>query len=179
MKPVLRLGHPVLREKARALSRAEVLAPEFKEFVKDVYDTMKAEDGIGLAAPQIGVSVRACGIELPEEEFQMFINPEWKFIESEQQGFWEGCLSVPGMRGFVERPSKLQVKYRDLEFKEHTIEVEGFLATVFQHEFDHLDGTLYIDRMKPDENGALPFAYNEEFEQFVMPETDEDEVLPD
>ena len=78
----------------------------------------------------------------------VFANPKVEVVNPESAGFWEGCLSVPGLRGYVERPQHVRVTYQDLKGKQHVLELTGFLATVFQHEFDHLDGVLYIDRIK-------------------------------
>ena len=82
------------------------------------------------------------------EEFVIF-NPILTFLDEEKQGFWEGCLSVPGLRGYVERPKKIKVNYLDEEASEKEIIVEDFLATVFQHELDHLNGKLFIDHLRP------------------------------
>ena len=118
---------------------------------------MKKAGGIGLAAPQIGVSIQLAVIKLESdseryeniddsEEFVIF-NPELKVIDKTKQGFWEGCLSVPGLRGYVERPRKLKITYLDEKAIKREIIVEDFLATVFQHELDHLFGYLYVDRL--------------------------------
>ena len=118
---------------------------------------MKNAGGIGLAAPQIGISIQLAVIKLESDserydnldnsdEFVVF-NPKLEVIDKEKQGFWEGCLSVPGLRGYVERPRKLKIKYLDECANEKEILVEDFLATVFQHELDHLFGYLYVDRL--------------------------------
>ena len=123
-----------------------------------MWDSLEAAGGIGLAAPQIGVSRQLAIIKLSEEsdrypdmedteEFVIF-NPKITVIDETEQGFWEGCLSVPGLRGFVERPRSIRVDYLDENAKSKSIEIEDFLATVFQHELDHLIGKLYVDRMK-------------------------------
>ena len=123
-----------------------------------MWETMYHADGVGLAAPQIGVSRQLAIIKLSEEsdrypdmedteEFVIF-NPKITVIDETEQGFWEGCLSVPGLRGFVERPRSIRVDYLDENAKSKSIEIEDFLATVFQHELDHLIGKLYVDRMK-------------------------------
>jgi peptide deformylase len=117
---------------------------------------MKHYGGIGIAAPQIGVDLKVAIIELPEENrygqkvnlpFTVFINPIMTYLTDEKQGFWEGCLSLPGLRGYVERPSKVQVNYLDEKGNEKELLADGFLATVLQHELDHLEGVLYIDRI--------------------------------
>jgi len=121
-------------------------------------DTMHHEQGIGIAAPQIGESVQAAVIEIDSESarypgqepfgLRVLLNPRVTVLDAEDQGFWEGCLSVPNLRGFVERPRRVRVDYVDLEAKPRSIEAEGFLATVFQHELDHLQGVLYVDRIR-------------------------------
>lgn len=172
VKQVIRMGHPVLRQIARELTKEEILSDDIKTLIVDMQDTMEAEGGIGIAAPQIAVSVQATIIELPENSERygtldssakyIIFNPKITPLTSELQGFWEGCLSVPGLRGFVEREKKVRIEYLDENAKEQVIEPEGFLATVFQHELDHLFGKLYIDRIKD----TTLISYNEEFEQF-------------
>ena len=93
-----------------------------------------------------------------------FINPELEILTDETQGFWEGCLSVPGLRGFVERPSKLRVRFLNEKGEKKEILAEGFLATVIQHELDHLFGTLYIDRIKD----PRLLSYQDEYEKYLQ-----------
>ena len=123
-----------------------------------MWHSLAAAGGIGLAAPQIGISKQLAVIKLTEESdrypdmedseaFTIF-NPKITVLDKTEQGFWEGCLSVPGLRGFVERPRKIRVDFLDENAKPRSIEVEDFLATVFQHELDHLVGKLYVDRIK-------------------------------
>lgn len=172
IQQVIRMGHPVLRQVARELTKEEILSEDIKSLIVDMQDTMEAQGGIGIAAPQIAVSVQAAIIQLPEnserygtlESSAKFIifNPKITSLTNELQGFWEGCLSVPGLRGFVEREKKVRIEYLDETAQLNVIEPEGFLATVFQHELDHLFGKLYIDRIKD----STLLSYNEEFEQF-------------
>jgi peptide deformylase len=133
---------------------------------------MKHYGGIGIAAPQIGESLQVCLIEL--EDFNrygqevnlpltVFINPEIEVLNPEEAGYWEGCLSVPGLRGFVERPQHIRVSYLDAKGDKQQLEAKGFLATVIQHELDHLFGTLYVDRIKD----LSLLTYQEEFDQFI------------
>ena len=135
-------------------------------------DSMKHYGGIGIAAPQIGVSLQVALIELPDvnrygEEINLplttFINPKIEYLTQEEQGFWEGCLSVPGLRGYVERPKKVMVSYLNEKGEAKEILAEGFLATVLQHELDHLSGTLYIDRIKD----PKLLTFQEEFDTFI------------
>lgn len=171
---VLRMGHPVLRQLARPVTMAEIQSPEMEQLISDMVDTMHAHDGVGLAAPQVGVSIRLAIIELePGNErypyhgsssLGVYFNPTVSVIDPVVQTFWEGCLSVPGLRGEVARPRKVKVDFLDRLGSAHTIEAEDFLATVFQHEFDHLDGVLYVDRLSDPKN----LAFLEEFHQFWL-----------
>ena len=173
IRKVARLGHPVLREPCRDLTRAEIRSPAMRRLVDDMRETMAEYEGIGLAAPQVHEPVRLAIIEFEEDDaerdlderktsFTVF-NPTTTVLDPTPAGYWEGCLSVPGMRGFVERPRRVRVDYLDEAAKPARIVAEGFLSTVFQHELDHLDGVLYVDRL------ADPklFAFNEEFNRYV------------
>ena len=133
-----------------------------------MWDVMKKAGGIGLAAPQIGISIQLAVIKLESEserydnlenseEFVIF-NPKLEVIDEQKQGFWEGCLSVPGLRGYVERPRKLKINYFNENAVEKEVIVEDFLATVFQHELDHLFGFLYVDRL----NSTKDLVFEEE-----------------
>lgn len=176
---VIRMGHPLLRELAKPLSKEEIL--HSSELIQDLFDTMAEEKGIGIAAPQIGVSLQVAIIALPKEnprypeieesDTYIIFNPEITILDETSQGYWEGCLSVPGLRGFVERPRKIRLDYLDQEAQAHQIELEGFLATVFQHELDHLFGILYVDRIT--DKSKLSFI--EEFVQFHS-ENEENEI---
>ena len=175
IRKVARLGHPVLREPCRELTRAEIRSPATRRLVEDMRETMVEYAGVGLAAPQVHEPVRLAVIEFDPGDavrdldlddgrtsFTVF-NPRTTVLDSTPAGYWEGCLSVPGMRGFVERPRRVQVDYLDEAAKPARVVAGGFLATVFQHELDHLDGVLYVDRL------ADPklFAFNEEFNRYV------------
>ena len=154
VRPILRIGDPRLREISQPVEAFDT--PELHELIEDMFDTMEAADGAGLAAPQIGVLKRVMifGVDenprYPDAQSvprTILINPEYTVVSDEIDGYWEGCLSVPGMRGYVERPAKIQ--YRGYDELGMLIEREavGFHATVFQHEYDHLDGILYTDRL--------------------------------
>lgn len=180
VREVIRMGHPTLRVKTTPFTKEEILSKETQDLIEDMFETMDDYDGIGLAAPQIDVprQLAIVGVpvdsdrypDAPESEQFVIINPVVTVIDETPQGFWEGCLSVPGLRGFVERPRKVKIEYLDEEANEQVIEVENFLATVFQHELDHLDGILYIDRI----SDTKKLSYNEEFDKFLAP-NDEDE----
>ena len=152
------MGNPLLREEAIQFSLEEIASNETKELVQGMWDTMEECGGIGLAAPQIGISKQLAIIRIDEdnerypdsdesEEFVIF-NPKITPLDETLQGFWEGCLSVPGLRGVVFRPRKVQIDYLDESSKNKSFIAEDFLATVFQHELDHLFGKLFIDRME-------------------------------
>ncbi len=171
-RKVIRMGHPTLRKVAALVEIHEIGTPEFQELLVDLYDTMKVEGGIGIAAPQINISKQVTLIELPAnserygtlESSPLFtiINPVLSVKDSSLQGFWEGCLSVPGLRGFVERPRMIHIDYINELGEKKEIVVDDFLATVFQHELDHLFGKLYIDRI----TDISKLSYLEEFAEF-------------
>ena len=165
---ILKLGNPILRQIARELTKEEILSSEIQGLIPKMWDVMKNAGGIGLAAPQIGISIQLAVIKLESdserydnlensEEFVIF-NPKLEVIDEQKQGFWEGCLSVPGLRGYVERPRKLKIKYLNENAVEKEVVVEDFLATVFQHELDHLFGFLYVDRL----NSTKDLVFEEE-----------------
>lgn len=168
VRKVIKMGNPLLREVAKEFTKDEILSGDMQDLITDMWDTMYAYDGIGLAAPQIGLSRQLAVIHLEEDserypdlvESKKFIifNPSISVLDETKQEFWEGCLSVPGLRGPVSRPKKIKVDYLDENAKENSIELEDFLATVFQHELDHLFGKLFVDRM---EDISL-LAYEEE-----------------
>lgn len=182
-REVIKMGHPTLREKAKPFTKKEILSKETKILLDDMFETMKAEDGIGLAAPQINVPKQLAIIGIPDDnprypdapnyELLIVFNPVITVLDETQQGFWEGCLSVPGLRGFVERPSKIRVDYLDEKAKEKSLEVSEFVATVFQHEIDHLLGVLYIDRIKD----TKKLCFNEEFYKYVASPDDDENSL--
>ena len=155
---ILKMGNPILREVSKPLLKEEIVSDQSKDLVKKMWEVMEQAGGIGLAAPQIGVLKQLAVIRLDSdserykniedsEEFVIF-NPKLEVLDETKQGFWEGCLSVPGLRGYVERPRKLKINYLNEKAEEKEVIVEDFLATVFQHELDHLFGFLYVDRLK-------------------------------
>jgi len=159
------MGHPTLRQVARPLEMAELRSERVLRLIEDMVDTLHQVGGIGLAAPQVNESLRLAIVdipggasrygEIPAMPLTVFVNPEIEVLEGETAGYWEGCLSVPGLRGYVERPQRVRVRALDAHGKRIELELHGFLATVFQHEFDHLDGRLYVDRLK--DNSLLVF----------------------
>jgi peptide deformylase len=153
---VARLGNPVLRAKARPLEPSEIRRPGFQRFVDDMIETMNEYRGIGLAAPQLHESVRliVVGIQDDDDEDEAsleivpLINPEITVLGSELVEGWEGCLSVPEMRGRVSRAAGIRLQALDRRGRRIDRTLEGFPARVVQHEADHLDGVLFVDRMR-------------------------------
>ena len=174
------MGNPLLREEAKPFTFEEILSEDTEILLKDMWDSLEEAGGIGLAAPQIGISKQLAIIKLSEEsdrypdmetsEAYIIFNPKITVLDKEKQGFWEGCLSVPGLRGYVERPRKVKIDFLDENAKERTIEAEDFLATVFRHELDHLIGMLYVDRMED----VSSLMYEDEM---IFQEVDEEEIL--
>ena len=175
VREVIRMGHPNLRVPAWPYPTRQIGSEEFEILIGDMRETLHAHGGIGLAAPQIDVGYRIAVIEIENTEtrygtieqtpFAVFINPTITQLDNdEQQGYWEGCLSVPGMMGFVQRPQHIRVDYTTRNGGSASREAHGFLATVFQHEFDHLDGILYVDRLK---DPSL-FAFEEEYARYHL-----------
>lgn len=172
VKPILRMGHPVLRVPAAPYPVSEFDTPEFAALIQDLRDTLVDAGGIGLAAPQIGVSYQVVIVDIPAGPsrygelsalgFSVFINPKLTPLSTEKQSYWEGCLSVPGLRGLVSRPSVVQIDYLSDESVNQRRTFTGFPATVIQHELDHLTGTLYIDHI---EDRSL-IAFESEYETF-------------
>ena len=136
-------GKPVLRKKAEPVK--EPKSPEIKRLVSDMIATMKTANGIGLAAPQVGISLRLFTTNI-ENKVCVFINPEIKDISTEKIPFEEGCLSVQKTWGPVIRPKKLTIKALDENGKPVKIRAKGLLARVIQHEIDRLDGKLFVDK---------------------------------
>jgi peptide deformylase len=153
--PIYVYGQPVLRKVA------EDIAPDYpnlKELIENMFATMDRADGVGLAAPQIGLSIRVVVItldvlsdDMPEyKDFRKaYINAHILETEGEMVSMEEGCLSLPGIHEAVNRSNKIHVKYMDENFVEHDEYVEGYLARVMQHEFEHLEGGLFIDNLSP------------------------------
>ena len=158
---IARMGHPVLAQIAQPVANPG--APEIRRLVSDMIETMIDANGAGLAAPQVHVPLRVVVFQAPdgrsdpglsdEERFDhmapltVLINPQIKLVGKEIEGGWEGCLSVPGLRGFVERAYHIRYRGFNLEGREVARTAKGFHARVVQHECDHLDGVLYPSRM--------------------------------
>ncbi len=155
--PIYIYGQPVLRKVAEDITPDY---PGLKELVANMFETLDASNGVGLAAPQIGLSIRVVVIDLDvlSEDYPEYKGFRKAFInahilgydeDSEKLTSEEGCLSIPGIAEKVVRPTRIHVKYLDEELQEHDEWVGGYLARVMQHEFDHLEGTMFIDRLSP------------------------------
>jgi peptide deformylase len=159
---IARMGHPVLAQRAAPVANPS--APEIRRLVADMVETMIDANGAGLAAPQVHVPLRVVVFQAPAERsdpglsederfdhtapLTILVNPEIEPAESALEGGWEGCLSVPGLRGYVERPAHIRYRGFDLEGRLVERTARGFHARVVQHECDHLDGILYPQRMR-------------------------------
>jgi len=151
--PVTIIGNPTLRKKAEEINKDY---PQLEEIIENMWETMYSSDGVGLAAPQINKSIRLVVIDgepmADEDETlkgfkKVFINPTMIETRGEQILFNEGCLSIPGIREDVSRPSEITLRYYDTDFKEHTQDFKGVAARIIQHEYDHLEGVLFTDRL--------------------------------
>ncbi len=153
--PIYIYGQPVLRKIAEDIP---LDYPNLQGLISDMFDTMFHADGVGLAAPQIGLSIRVVtiGLDVLSDDYPEFkgfkrayINPHIIETAGEEITMEEGCLSVPGIHESVKRPSKIRVTYLDEQLQPHDEWVEGYLARVMQHEFDHLDGHVFVEKISP------------------------------
>ncbi len=146
IRKIVELGDEKLRKHAKPVEKFDL---RLRILLKDMADTMYKANGVGLAAPQVGILRRAVVVDVGNEESRLFelVNPEIIAFEGEQEGP-EGCLSIPGRSGIVKRPNKVTVRAQDSRGNPMEITAEGFLARAFCHEIDHLDGILYIDKME-------------------------------
>ena len=172
---IVQAGDPVLRQRARDLSADEIVSAEIQQLVATMRDIMRAAPGVGLAAPQIGRSLRIAVIEDREDYFRgadpawleergrrpvpfhVIINPEITVVDPEPVAFFEGCLSIEGWSALVPRARAVRVECLDEGANRVTISASGWYARILQHEIDHLDGNLYVDRM---ESRSLTTAAN-------------------
>ena len=171
---VAKLGDPILRQNTQLINLKDLNSPDGKVqlLIDDMIDTMRKEDGVGLAAPQVFESLRLVVIECsfndryseaPNIPLTVLVNPSIKHYSEETAMGWEGCLSLKDLRGLVPRSTKITVDYFDREGNPISVNAEGFTAIVLQHEIDHLHGKVFLDRM-PD---LSQLAYLEEFEKYI------------
>jgi peptide deformylase len=171
---VTRLGHPVLRTPARPVTPEELASNDIQRLIDDMVETMYEYDGVGLAAPQIYVGLRLAVMEVPESDdrareavpLTVLVNPEVTPIGDAKEIGWEGCLSIPELRGQVPRWSRLRLRALDRDGKPFEYEASHFHARVIQHECDHLDGRVYLDRM----DGLRSLSYERELERHALPD---------
>jgi peptide deformylase len=179
IRKIAQLGEPVLRRVAEPIAPAEIHSERIAALTRDLIETMRDADGAGIAAPQVYESIRLCVVEVrknpryphfPEIPLMVLINPEVEALSSDAESgeargtitMFEGCLSVPGLRGKVRRPRKVRVKALDENGAPLELVWEGVRAAVIQHELDHLDGILFVDR-------ALPrsLMFQREYDRYV------------
>ncbi|MBC8053579.1 MAG: peptide deformylase [Sphingobacteriaceae bacterium] len=151
--PIVAYGDPVLRKKAVELTKDY---PNLSELIANMFETMYNASGVGIAAPQIGLSVRLFVIDLSEKDEpdlknfkKVFINAQVLNEEGEKWDFNEGCLSIPDIREDISRTQKVTISYFDEDWKQHTETFSGFKARVIQHEYDHIEGKLFTDKLSP------------------------------
>ena len=148
---VSRMGHPVLRKRTVLVQPDEIDTPSMQRLIDDMFDTMNEYVGIGLAAPQVHQERRlfVAGVDDPNSTMQpvVMINPEIEVIDDEKEEDWEGCLSIPDIRGKVIRAKNIRVRFLDRHGRLQQLTATGFPARVIQHETDHLNGVLFVDRM--------------------------------
>ncbi len=156
---IAQLGQPVLREVAQEIPVEEILTDEFQGFIDDMLETLDEQGGVGLAAPQVFASRRMFLAEIapPEEDddealLEVFVNPVIVPLTEETEEMWEGCLSFPELQVLVPRCKRVRIDYHGADAQPHSLELADFAARVVQHEFDHLQGILTIDRAESTRN---------------------------
>ncbi len=154
---ILQVGNPLLRERSRELTRKELASAATQAFIDDLIETMRAANGAGIAAPQVGHAIRVCAIEVqdnprypykPNIPLTVLVNPVLEAVGEETFANYEGCLSVPNLRGVVNRAAVVTLRAWDRQGNEVAREIRGLTAGTFQHEIDHLDGKLFLDRVE-------------------------------
>ena len=173
---VARMGHPVLRAKARTVDKLELKNAGVQQFIDSMIDTMHEYSGVGLAAPQVHESLRLFVAMVDadgrgEGDALVFVNPEISVHGDQIVEGWEGCLSIPDIRGRVPRAQNISITALDRTGKRFELQLKDFPARVVQHETDHLDGVLFFDRMKSMES----LTYIEEFSRYHTRHDDDEE----
>ncbi|HEX9187774.1 MAG TPA: peptide deformylase [Vicinamibacteria bacterium] len=174
---VARIAHPVLRSPGKPVPKEAFRDRLFQKLVDDMRETMYEYEGVGLAAPQVHEALRLAVIEVPgsderaraEVPFLVLVNPVVTPLDDERENGWEGCLSIPDLRGVVPRWKRLKLEAQDRDGKAYTLEAQDFFARVVQHECDHLDGNVYLDRMQ----GMRSLTFIKEFEDHVHKDEEE------
>lgn len=171
---VIRLGHPVLRSVAEPVPDDWFASGRLEQLGRDLVRTMLEEEGVGLAGPQVAEEIRLFAYWMPAHDEEpaiepaVVVNPEIRIVDPELEEGWEGCLSIPGLRGLVPRARRIKVKGRTIEGESMSLTADGFHARVIQHEFDHLDGVVFLDRM----TSPHSLAYEDEWERYVLTDTE-------
>ena len=167
---VIRLGHPILRHVAEPVPEDWFSSTRLVNLGRDIIRTMIEENGVGLAAPQVAESLRLFAFWVPETEDEpeipptVLANPEVRPIGEDSEEGWEGCLSIPGLRGLVPRNRRIKVKARGLDGEPVSLTADGFHARVIQHEYDHLDGVVFLDRM----TDIRSLVFEPEWERYIL-----------
>ena len=170
---VSRMGHPVLRQPAREIPPEQIANPILQQLIDNMVETMIDDEGIGLAAPQVFQSLRLVILGDPQADLEdpdaipltVLINPKWLEQSEEKAEAWEGCLSIPGIRGVVSRSVSVSLEFLDREGNRLELGADDLFARVLQHEIDHLDGFLFLDRMAD----MRKLAFMEEYRRYWLP----------
>jgi peptide deformylase len=172
VRPIVRLGHPALRTPALAVPAGRLAEPELQQLVDDMIDTMRDAHGVGLAAPQLGVELQVFVCEVQGSEsaaavpLRVVVNPMLTPLAGEMVYDWEGCLSIPDLRGLVPRHPQVRVRGLDRDGGHLDYVANGFEARIVQHEFDHLNGVVFLDRMRD----LRSLAYLDEWSEYLAGE---------
>ena len=172
IRKVSRMGHPVLRQRAAEIPPTQMQSPPMQRLIDDMIETMIDYEGIGLAAPQVFEPLRLIVLGNPDADAEdeaaipltVLFNPQFTSLSPEHLDAWEGCLSIPQLRGVVPRSAAVEVRGYDREGSAVELEAEGIFARVLQHEIDHLNGVLFLDRM--DDLQTLTFV--EEYQRYWL-----------
>ena len=169
---IAKLGHPKIRHGAQLVALDELQSPDVQEFIQDLVETMRDVHGVGIAAPQVHVSKQIIAVEVlsdnprypnqAEVPLTILVNPKIVEHVKETENGWEGCLSVPDLRGLVSRWTRVRVQALDRHGQELEFDVQGFYARVIQHEVDHLQGQVFLDRL----SDLSTLTYLREYEQY-------------
>jgi peptide deformylase len=173
---VSNMGHPVLRQKAQPIPPTQLATTAYQQLVDDMINTMLDYEGIGLAASQVFRAERLLVVGFADADpddpddipLTVLVNPEWLEMSEEENEGWEGCLSIPNIRGIVSRSSQVRVKGLDRDGAPVELTAEGLFARVLQHEIDHLDGILFLDRMED----MQTLTFLEEYQRYWKQSTD-------
>lgn len=171
---IANLGNPILRKTAREVSEEEIEKPPFQAFLDDLIDSLQFHEGVGLAAPQVFRSQRVIAVWVPKDmddagvgvDASVYINPKLEPLSDEMEEDWEGCLSLKDLRGVVSRYQHVKLTALDRGGSPIEQDLSGFVARVFQHEIDHLDGVVFVDRME--DTSTLMFLA--ELERYALAE---------